>query len=674
MALGITIERSLLVSTLRVHQFFLARWAFLYGLVFLCVSVSSIASDRYSPSERILINYASAPSCTELSRSNRGDELSISINGDPSILQNNFTGGCSLISILNSSPRSDLVIDIGSNHPAEVVFWVNTDKQLIVDKDTLVTERPFGYRYFASKLPIIEGEHELNILVRQRGVFNVPIFVHTEKEFERADRINFLIGGIFIGALIIAVLASIVLVFVSGQAVFLGYLGLVIASSLMVLAKTGLGQAILWVSHPAFTDAAISLSVPMAVISVLFILWAGLDALRLSPVMFRSLILISLVAIFNYLFGAISSLNSLENSIQIVLLGPFVLFLFSVLFFCAKKYRDESLNLAFAIFFLVGGVSISTLSNIGLIGDWLWALRAAELGASLSATAGVFLALLRLRNDREKANILAEELTRLRDSRERELTDEISKKTSWLASLSAERERLLEEFFSFSRFLAHDVRNPLANIANQTLLMQKKYSHDEPVQKITKSIQKSVTRISAMFGDWLVAQRLSLKYHKLEISEFSVGDLLEEVLSETDWSADIDFKNFLGENPHLVNWDKVLIKRVFHNLLDNIKKHGWSKNGAELHICHDSNPDFIKIFVRDFGSKNFFDIVKRQVNKTVQSIAQIDELEANEKGLGLSFVQKVIVKHGGTVAFESTVDDHGLTVILRMPLNTRTDD
>ncbi len=214
--------------------------------------------------------------------------------------------------------------------------------------------------------------------------------------------------------------------------------------------------------------------------------------------------------------------------------------------------------------------------------------------------------------------------------------------------------RRLERMRSdFVANVSHELKTPLTSIKGfvETLL-EGALSDKENSRHFLKIIQKHVDRLNNLINDLLGLSHIESRQIKLDIEEFNLKDLIDEVLlgfkSQLKQKA-IEVKNDLYAGL-LVKADKDRIEQVLTNLIDNAIKFNKEKGFVKIY-SQDFN-DKIKITVEDSGSG----IPIKDIPRIFERFYRVDKARSRDfggTGLGLSIVKHIVELHGGSVGVES---------------------
>ena len=616
-------------------------------------------------SASVRMGVSSGKSCTEVLTAGPQSHQNIYVGGPPIFLQNTYVGGCTVLWPQSYNQGDDLILTLESNHPKSVSVYSGSAINEQVGFDTPVVNRPFQYRYFA--IDLSPSNSDAVIVIEQRGVFNVPVLLRTKNDFDRAENISRFLAGSVFSIWVLVILFSVVSYVVSRKVAFMAYGLLAVASGLMVLSKTGFGQGLIWIDSPELTDVFISLSVPLGVVAIGLMLVTPLEAHKNAPRLFNGLIVVFSLATAASSLGFFAGWQVFENLVHTLLLLPFLFLFVMTTAVCFRSKPVETSLVALACLGLVAGVFVSNLSNFGLIQSSLFVVRASEWGAIFDIAVALTMVGFGIYADNRRSKQLASEVLSLKERRETDLEHQVAQRTRSLNEISIEKTRLLQDFLAFSRYLTHDIRNPLANIANQAMLIKSDIDANASVGRRLLSMDRSIRRISNLFDDWLVIQRMSLGFHLPSFEPIILTKFIDEVLSEVPHLDQIKKILDISVDHVQVYWDRKLMKRVLHNLLDNAKRYGDSEAGFELIVKSQSTG--IEIQIVDYGAIAFEHIRSRLWRSKEGSLADMSDVSAS--GLGSAFVANAVRLHQGRIETQSSLGGKGLRVKLVLLVNPK---
>ncbi len=226
-----------------------------------------------------------------------------------------------------------------------------------------------------------------------------------------------------------------------------------------------------------------------------------------------------------------------------------------------------------------------------------------------------------------------------------------------------EKNRDIEQF---TYAVSHDLQTPLVTINNfSQLLMDRDLVHEKGKDWIIR-IAKQGQRMDELIKGLLAFSRLSTRAKPHEVVD--LGIVLNEALEAlSDYlkkkSAVID----LPEKLPKIYAEKVQIRQVFQNLLQNSLKYSKSKVAPQIKVTAEMpRVGFIRICITDNGigfepseSKRIFNIFERLhgANSPYKG-----------SGIGLAFCKKIVERHNGVISAMGKLGE-GATIVIDLPLD-----
>jgi two-component system sensor histidine kinase KdpD len=209
------------------------------------------------------------------------------------------------------------------------------------------------------------------------------------------------------------------------------------------------------------------------------------------------------------------------------------------------------------------------------------------------------------------------------------------------AMLDIESERLRNSLLSA---MSHDVRTPLTAIVGlSSTLARGPVRDDGTVREISEAIRDEAIRMEALVTNLLDMARL----HDGAVKLNRQWQLLEEVVGSAlaTLGGPLAGRTVTVSLPAalpLLEFDAVLLERVFCNLLDNAVKHG----GATLAISAQLHGDIVEVQVEDDGPGLAHGIEQSIFDKFARGEAASTRPGV---GLGLAICKAIVEAHGGAI-------------------------
>lgn len=223
----------------------------------------------------------------------------------------------------------------------------------------------------------------------------------------------------------------------------------------------------------------------------------------------------------------------------------------------------------------------------------------------------------------------------------------------------------------FLTFVSHELRSPLTAILGWSkILLQDRGLTPETIHRAHTIIEKSAQVQTKLINDLVDSARVTSGKIRLEMRPINVVDVLRSTFEAQRPAAENQSIEYLFESsqPHItVFGDSGRLQQVFDNLLSNALKYSDAKGSVRVKV--DVEDRSVKIMVADSGmgiDPSNLPTIFRQFERGETERSR----HRGGMGLGLSIVNILIGKHGGTVKAESDGPGRGAVFTVTLPLVT----
>lgn len=219
-----------------------------------------------------------------------------------------------------------------------------------------------------------------------------------------------------------------------------------------------------------------------------------------------------------------------------------------------------------------------------------------------------------------------------------------------------------EELERFAYVAAHDLKTPLRNLYSYLGLIELKYDRSNPqINEYLKSSKKSAGQLHQLVGD-------ILSYSHLESTRAPIENIdLNEIVADVEQN----FTNFIKqknasikfENLPKINGDKLQLKLLFQNLIENGLKYNENEN-PEVSIDSQLMPNHLVLRFRDNG----IGIEEQYQDQIFKMFTRLHSSDLyNGSGMGLAICKKILENLDGSIKVNSQKNE-GTTFTLTLPL------
>jgi len=215
-------------------------------------------------------------------------------------------------------------------------------------------------------------------------------------------------------------------------------------------------------------------------------------------------------------------------------------------------------------------------------------------------------------------------------------------------------DKMRTEFFAN---ISHEFKTPLSVMLSAIQLMNlqcRQIGMCGKERKYMKSIQQNCYRLLRLVNNLIDITKIDSNYFDLKLQNYNIIKLVENItMSVAEYASHkgltIDFSKNI--NDRIIACDPDQIERIILNLISNAIK--FTPRGGRISVIIKDCCDNIQITVRDTGVGIPFDMQRTIFDRFQRDTSFKRRCEGS--GIGLSIVQALVEKHGGTITVQSEV-------------------
>ncbi|MGJ7917782.1 ATP-binding protein [Massilia sp. LXY-6] len=220
----------------------------------------------------------------------------------------------------------------------------------------------------------------------------------------------------------------------------------------------------------------------------------------------------------------------------------------------------------------------------------------------------------------------------------------------------------------FIATLAHELRNPLAPIANAASLLVSQRAEQERVEWLAAMISRQSSRMGRLLDDLLDVSRIGRGKVELRKELLELTGLVHEALQVSMpliEAARHHVEVVLPDGPVWVDADPVRLAQIMSNLLNNAAK--YTPPDGRIDVVMTVSEPYAVFTVSDNGIGIEPDMLPHVFEAFVQ-VGSARHLAQGGLGIGLSLARGLAELHGGTLTATSDGKDRGSAFTMRLPL------
>lgn len=239
-----------------------------------------------------------------------------------------------------------------------------------------------------------------------------------------------------------------------------------------------------------------------------------------------------------------------------------------------------------------------------------------------------------------------------------------------IADQSKKLEKLIDDKDHIIRILAHDLKNPLANITTISNILKEERELDQQkkfiamIEKVSAQAQGLVNNVLDMAT--MDQGAIRLKPEILDVKKMVQGAV--ETMSEQAKQKDITIS--VSGNVAMVNTDRTYLLLILENLISNALKFSPQSTKVEINITADEHK--VQIMVMDEGPGILPD-EEDQLFEKFSKLSARPTGEEGSSGLGLSLVKRYTEEIGGEVWYDRDASK-GATFVVELPASQHSVD
>lgn len=214
---------------------------------------------------------------------------------------------------------------------------------------------------------------------------------------------------------------------------------------------------------------------------------------------------------------------------------------------------------------------------------------------------------------------------------------------------------------NFLSNMSHDIRTPINAIVGFSTLLEKDSDQPEKVREYTRKITTSSHHLLSLINDVLDMSKIESGKTSLNVAEFSLPQLIEELLTIMNPQAKAKMQELRilvqGAPPETIIGDRLRLNQILLNLLSNAVKYTPENGKIDFTVADISNSDTqfakLRFTVKDNGigmSSEYLETIFQPFSREINSVTN----KIQGTGLGMAITKNLVDLMGGIINVESS--------------------
>ncbi|WP_370087464.1 sensor histidine kinase [Ekhidna sp.] len=241
--------------------------------------------------------------------------------------------------------------------------------------------------------------------------------------------------------------------------------------------------------------------------------------------------------------------------------------------------------------------------------------------------------------------------------------DQLESQKETIAEQSKKLEELIDDKDHIIRILAHDLKNPLANITTISNILKEERDIDEQ-KKFISMIEKVSAQAQGLVNSVLNMATLEQGAIRIKPEILDVKKVVNEAIeSMSEQARQKDIKISISGASTTVNTDHTYLLLILENLISNALK--FSPKGTKVEVEMTAGEGKVIVKVMDEGPG----IKPEEEGQLFEKFSKLSARPTGEEsssGLGLSLVKRYVEEVGGEIRYDRE-GAKGATFVLELP-------